>query len=471
MVRLCKLSLALACLAGCGGTDVGSVPDAPLAHIDAVIPTIDAVIHAPDAVTIDAPVIDAPVIDAPVAVDALVPDAPVPDAPVPDATPPSPCSGATASVGTTATVPTTPALTLPGGFVLQGLASVNNARELAALPNGDLLVGTENALVYIVPGAERDGAPFAPQVFMTINDSPTQGITFDAATCTIYVASQHGVYAIPYVDGQLSGGARNPIASVRSGIVAPNSDGDIHTTSSVTVSGSTVYVGVGSSCNACVEVDPTRATIQAMNLDGSGMATRATRIRNAIALATNPATGTVWAGGAGQDSLPVGHPYEYFDALTLHPGVADYGWPDCEENHVAYVAGSDCTATIAPIVELPAYSTIIGAVFYPTNQTGTHAFPAANRGLYLAGHGSWHETNGVFDTAPRVAFVPMNGDAPVTAVNWSDPTKQWTEFLGGCENAAGTARTARPTGIAVGAQGSLFVADDQNGKVYRIRPQ
>jgi hypothetical protein len=32
---------------------------------------------------------------------------------------------------------------------------------------------------------------------------------------------------------------------------------------------------------------------------------------DAIALTTNPTTGTVWAGVAGQDSLPSGHPYEF----------------------------------------------------------------------------------------------------------------------------------------------------------------
>ncbi len=69
------------------------------------------------------------------------------------------------------------------------------------------------------------------------------------------------------------------------------------------------------------EVDPTRATVQRTALDGSGMATYATRFRNAIALAVNPATGTVWAGGAGQDTLPPGHPYEFIDALTSHPPV------------------------------------------------------------------------------------------------------------------------------------------------------
>ena len=145
-----------------------------------------------------------------------------------------------------------------------------------------------------------------------------------------------------------SGAAGNPIAKVRQGGIPPGSDGDVHKTSSVAYGGGKLYVGVGSSCNACTEIDPTRATIQQMDPDGSNMATRATRFRNAIALAINPATGTLWAGGAGQDSLPTGHPYEFFDGVTLHAGVADYGWPECEENRHAYTSGADCSKTVEP---------------------------------------------------------------------------------------------------------------------------
>ena len=63
-----------------------------------------------------------------------------------------------------------------------------------------------------------------------------------------------------------------------------------------------LYVSVGSSCNNCQpELDPTRATIQQMQLDGSGVTPRAEHIRNAIALATSPQSGALWAGVAGQD--------------------------------------------------------------------------------------------------------------------------------------------------------------------------
>jgi glucose/arabinose dehydrogenase len=352
---------------------------------------------------------------------------------------------------------------------METIAAVGQARELAALPNGDLLVGTNGTDVYLVPNAEADGAAGQPVKFASIADAPVQGVAFAPSTCTVYIASQHGVYLATYQDGATSA-TPTKIGSVRTGSVAPNSDGDIHTTSSVAVAGGKLYVGVGSSCNACTETDPTRATIQQLDLDGSNMATRATRMRNAIGLIANPDTGTLWAGGAGQDNLPLGHPYEYFDAVTLHSGVADYGWPACEENNNPYGSGADCSATVAPIVELPAYATIIGAVFYPASQMGKHAFPAANRGLYLTGHGSWHMTNGTYYTAPRVAYVPMNGDAPATAVDWNDPSKQWSEFVGGFQLADNITRIARPTGIALGKEGSLFVADDQNGRVYRIRP-
>ena len=84
-------------------------------------------------------------------------------------------------------------------------------------------------------------------------------------------------------------------------------------------------------------------------------------------------------------------------------------------------------------------------------------------------HGSWHTANGVPVDPPHVAFVPFAGAAPARAVNWSDPTAQWNDFFTGFQTAAGS-RIGRTTGVAVGAQGSLFVADDDTGAIYRIRP-
>ncbi len=355
-------------------------------------------------------------------------------------------------------------LTIARGFYANLIANVAGARELAMLPNGDLLVGTEGRSVAIVPNADGPGIAGRPQTFLTLDEGPAASIVY-APSGSLYAATSTTIWRIPYARGDRSESRATAIARVRTGPVAPNSDGDVHVTTSVVATSTTLYAGVGSSCNACVEVDPTRAAVLRMRLDGSGLTKLATRTRNPIALAVNPATGSLWIAGAGQDALVRGHPYEYFDSPTLRgrAGV-DYGWPECEENRVAYnPLGTDpppsCARTVVPAVEFPAYSTLIGVAFYPSAQTGAYAFPAAYRGgAFVTSHGSWHCCP---STPPRVSYVPMRGDVPVTRVNWADPTVQSQTFVG---------YIGRPTGIAVGVNGSLFVADDRTGNIIRIRP-
>ena len=367
-------------------------------------------------------------------------------------------------------------LRVPNGFLIETIASIPAARELVALPDGNLIVGTLRHDVYVVPDAE--GLALSPRVLATLDDDRAAGVTFSTSRSEIYVATTNHVWALAYPGKGNAPNVRR-IADVRAGVIAPETDGDVHMTTSVAYTGGHLYASVGSSCNAtvdagknpCTEVDPTRAAVSVMNPDGSGFTQRAKRIRNAIALAVNPESGSLWVGDAGQDDLPFGHPYEFLDDLSVHPGDADYGWPECEENRHAYWPAYDCSATVEPLVELPAYSTMIGATFYPKLERGAYAFPARYRGgLFAAVHGSWHRTaDGCFAAPPRVVFVPMDGDLPVKPVNWQNPNTQWTDFVSGFQTGCQT-RVGRPTGIAGGSKGSLFVADDAAGKIYRIRP-
>lgn len=362
-------------------------------------------------------------------------------------------------------------LTVPVGFTILTIAHVPRARELAALPDGNLIVGTLSSDVYIIPNAEGN-PPGQPRVFTTLPDDRAAGVAFSADRNELYFAGEHGIYAMAYrPNGGANAGLRL-IAHVRTGPVAPNSDGDIHKTTSVVEAGGVLYASVGSSCNSCTEADPTRASILRIPASGGNPVKRATRIRNAIALAVNPVTGSLWAGVAGQDNLPFGHPYEFLDDVSSHAGVADYGWPDCEENRHAYAPGANCAGIIESLVVLPAYSTIIGAVFYPEHQTGRYAFPKRYRGwLFATAHGSWHTApSGGYAAIPQVVAVPMNGDRPVTAVDWENPRTQWQTFVGGFQPGP-QERTGRPTGIAVGSQGSLFIGDDLVDAIYRVRPK
>ena len=346
-------------------------------------------------------------------------------------------------------------LTVPRGFAVEKIASVPGARELAVAPNGDLFVGTNGDAVYVVPDAERNAGE--PRRFASFEDRPMAGVFLDGDT--LYAGGQLGVYRIPYRTGDREARATpQKIATVRPG------GGHGHSTTTVAVAKGVLYASVGSSCNACEETDPTRATVQAMSLDGKNMHARAVDIRNAIALAVEP-NGDLWAGVAGRDDLEHGHPYEIFDDVTSHAGTPDYGWMKCYDDRKP-IGGASCANVTLPKVVFPAYDTPIGAAFYPADPKGPYAFPAPYRGgAFVALHGSWHQP----PVAPRVAFVAFKDGQPAKPVDWSNPEAQWTEFGGGCQSADG-ARACRPTGVAVGNDGSLFVGDDENGAVYRIRP-
>ncbi len=344
------------------------------------------------------------------------------------------------------------------GFSIQQIATVDGARELVAAPNGDLFVGTSGQDVYIIPRADAAGAPGTPRVFAHFDDSPAAGVAFSGNA--LYVGTQFSIWRIPYRSGDLRArAAPQKLASVRTSGIARD-----HVTTSVAVAGGVLYASVGSSCDACrPDVDGTRATVG--RVTGGVYQVIAKNIRNAIALTANENTGSLWAGVAGQDALAADHPYEIFDAVTSHAPVADYGWPTCYENH----RGGGCGGVAIARVVFPAYATPIGAVFYPQNPGGRYAFPARFKGgAFVTLHGSWH---GPPYVAPAVVFVPMRGDSPATPVDWNDPRKQWTQFVGGYQDGGSDRRIGRATGVTVGPQSDLFVADDATGAIYRIRPK
>jgi glucose/arabinose dehydrogenase len=393
---------------------------------------------------------------------------------------------------------------------------------MVMLPNGDLLIGTgggtanfpRSGQIYILPNAEA-AIPAAPTVFATLSDNScassagnnTNGITFAPGTGggTIFVGMECSVWKIPYTTGSRVATSQSLYVNVRTGspVITPVDSDDHHTTSLLAV-GSTLYISVGSSCNACTETDPTRGTIQKTDITTPGLSLVATRVRNAMALAVNPATGTVWAGGAGQDCVVGttcfaamdanylnGHPYEWLDPLTKHTAPVDYMWPWCEENKSPVGApdgtpatpppGTNCNAMIVAPVRAPAYATIIGATFYAPPAGATYAFPSSfQNGLFFTLHGSWHEdTSGIPVAVPEVVFVPMSAnDAPTYPMDWvgGSPYSNWARnatgnpapFMNGFQQ-SGT-RIGKPAGLAVGISGSLFISDDDAGAIYRLRP-
>ena len=201
-----------------------------------------------------------------------------------------------------------------------------------------------------------------------------------------------------------------------------------------------------------------------------------TGIRNAEGMAFD-SEGNLFVTQHGRDQLHSNWPEIYkldqeatlpSEELLLLKQGSDYGWPTCyydpfvEKLVLAPEYGGDgkkiglCADKVPPVAAFPAHWAPNAMVRYDKTE-----FPARYRnGVFIAFHGSW-------DRAPfaqsgyNVVFQPLSG----------------TKASGNCEifadGFAGAMKSPdkaeyRPTGLAVGPDGALYVSDDQRGRIYRI---
>jgi glucose/arabinose dehydrogenase len=189
----------------------------------------------------------------------------------------------------------------------------------------------------------------------------------------------------------------------------------------------------------------------------------ATGIRNTVALAWDPTTHALYGVSHGRSGLArwpgfsaqsdVDLPAEEF--LRIDRG-RQFGWPYCyfdpQQKRLVLSPeyGGDgqtvgqCASKTAPIDAFPAHWGPGDLVFY----TGSH-FPAHYRGgAFVALHGRVN---------PGVAFVPFAAGRP------SGAHEEFARPAPG-----GDATTLRPIGLAEGPDGSLYLAEDGKGRVWRI---
>ena len=339
-----------------------------------------------------------------------------------------------------------PKLTLPQGFVIQEFAAgLAGPRLLAVDPAGTLLVSLPRAgRVVALPDGDGDGRADRALTVADGLDLP-HGLGFH--TGRLYIAETGRVRRFRYDPTTRT--ASDPVVVV-AGI--PRGGGHWTRTLAFGPDGA-LYLSVGSSCNVCREADPRRAAITRYRADGADERRFATGLRNAVGLAIHPATGALWATVNERDWRGDELPPDY---VTEVREGGFYGWPDCFAAGGRAVpddeAGGDagrCRGMALPTLEIPAHSAPLGLAFY----TGT-AFPPEYRGsLFVALHGSWNRS---VPTGYKVVRVPFRDGRP------GAPEDFVTGWL------AGGAVTGRPVGLAVGADGALFVSDDGAGRVWRI---
>ncbi len=387
-------------------------------------------------------------------------------------------------------------LELPRGFrayvVVDSLAP--RTRHLVVRDNGDIYVQFDRPKNGKSSAALRDenGDHRADRIEF-FGNHPGTGI--DIYQGYLYVSSDEAVYRYP-----LPKDALLPDESQRVLIAGGFPEQREHASKTFTFDGQGhLYVNVGAPSNACMEqhrtagsrgLDPCpQLEWQAgiWRFDAGQLAQTQTQngqryasgIRNAVALAWNHQTNSLFVVMHGRDQLAqfwpdlftpeqnaelpaeeffevregdfMGWPYCYFDPLKNKKVLApEYGGNGDIQGR--------CGDAKAPLMAFPAHLAPNDLLFFEGEQ-----FPEKYRhGAFIAFHGSWNRAplpqKGYF-----VAFVPFREGRPVG--EWEIFAEG---FAGGQDIASPGEARHRPCGLALGPDGSLYISDSVRGKIWKV---
>ena len=389
-------------------------------------------------------------------------------------------------------------LTLPGGFcalvvhdAITPTGDPARARHIVVAPNGDVFVAidSDGGGVLALRDTDGDGKPDETETF---GSGPGHGIAY--VEPFLWFATEERVERF-----QMSPASLVPVSGPDVIVSGMPADGD-HVTKSIAVTaGGTLFVNLGSASDVCQVVNrqpaspgvdpcpelPVRSGIWRYDAHQTGQlhseeARFATGTRNMVALALNPSNGELYGVQHGRDNLNTYWPEQFTpeDQAELPSEEffrfvegADYGWPYCyhDGRQDLKVLGPEyggdgtvvgrCADVEQPIHTFPAHWAPNALLFYSGTQ-----FPARYRdGAFVAFHGGFNRPDPFRDEGFNVVFVPFRGGLP------SHDDRVFADgFIG--EGAVSLPADAdhRPTGLAEGPDGSLYITDDRGGRIWRV---
>jgi glucose/arabinose dehydrogenase len=344
---------------------------------------------------------------------------------------------------------------VPEGFTVTLFAEgFGHARWLAAGPAGAIYLAEPRAgQVWLLRDGDGDGRAEERRVVAAGLQLP-HGLA--VAADALYVADVEGVWRLPLdAAGEPGDGARDRVTAA-----GALGDPGGHWTRNIALSpdGRRLYIAIGSAGNLAEESLP-RASVQVLDLASGRQETFASGLRNPVGIALRPGSDEVWVtvnerDGMGDELVP--------DYLTRLQAGGFYGWP------YAYIGSHpqpgfaerrpDLVAeSLAPDLLFRAHSAAMAVVF----QAGG-GFPAEWEGdAFVALRGSW---NAGTPRGYMVVRVPMTDGRPDGGYE-----AFVTGFRLDAEDESGRAEVwGRPVGLAWGADGSLLIADDTSGSVWRV---
>jgi glucose/arabinose dehydrogenase len=338
--------------------------------------------------------------------------------------------------------------TVPSGFHINIFATdFKRPRLLTVAPNGDIFLAETGAnQVIILRDPKNTGGAQERVVFASGLVRPF-GIAFHDDY--VYIGNMSSLVRFKY----------DPKTSQRIGDAEKLLDlpGGGHDTRNVTITpdGQHVLVAVGSASNINTGEPPMRAAVTICDLDGKNARQYSTGLRNPVGLAINSVTGVPWVTVNERDELGDDLPPDY---LTSIKDGGFYGWP------YSYI-GSNVDPRVKPqMPELVAKATIpdvlLGSHVAPLEFTFYNGkqFPASYYGgAFVAEHGSWNRAS---RAGYQIAFVAFKDGQPS-----ADPVPFMTGLV---PDPKGDLVYGRPVGVTTAPDGSLLVADDGIGVIYRI---